>query len=180
MISLNEDHLELIPDKIKKNHSKTGEKLKKDERMLYSSNIDSLTPTSTFNFLDTQTAGINIGDSVVGTIKLGQTTSSTSVHCSNIDLSSTNINNASLPAAGDLYLANNQTSGDLYIGTGARTAAGAISIGTGSSVANPITIGSATSVTNINGVGTIYANKFDTLSAGTDTTFLNSITSIYI
>jgi hypothetical protein len=74
---------------------------------LYSSNIDSLTPTSTFNFLDTQTAGINIGDSVTGTI----------------------------------------------------------------------TIGSASSVTNINGVGTIYANKFDTLSATTNTTFLNSITS---
>ena len=39
---------------------------------IFSSNIDSLTPTSTFSFLDTQTEGINIGDSVVGTIKIGQ------------------------------------------------------------------------------------------------------------
>ena len=83
---------------------------------LYSSNIDSLTPTTTFSFLDSQTAGINIGDSSTGTIKLGSST--TSIHCSNIDLQSTAINNASNADTGDLYMANNQTSGDLYIGTG--------------------------------------------------------------
>ena len=97
---------------------------------IFSSNIDSLTPTSTFSFLDTQTAGINIGDSVVGTIKIGQNTG-TSVHCGSIDCAGTNINNSVAPLIGDLSLVPSQTSGVLNIGTGARTTAGNINIGTG-------------------------------------------------
>ena len=44
---------------------------------------------------------------------------------------------------GDLYLANNQTSGVLNIESGARSTAGIINIGTGSTLANPINIGGA-------------------------------------
>ena len=93
---------------------------------LYTGNIDSLTPTSTFNFLASQT--------------------------------------------GDLYLANNQTSGDLYIGTGTRTVDGEIKIGTGANTAtlNPITIGSNSSAVKVNG----------SLTIGTTTTSPASITSL--
>ena len=67
-------------------------------------------------------------------------------------------------------MANNQTSGDLYIGTGTRTVDGEIKIGTGANTAtlNPITIGSNSSAVKVN----------VSLTIGTTSTSPASITSL--
>jgi hypothetical protein len=118
---------------------------------IFSSNIDSLTPTSTFSFLDTQTA------SVVGTIKIGQNTG-TSVHCGSIDCAGTNINNSVAPLIGDLSLVPSQTrsfrsGGTINLSNFAGASTPVINIGAEASTNSVITIGRTGSSggTTING-----------------------------
>lgn len=69
-----------------------------------------------------------------GTIRISDS-STLSVHCSNIDCASNTINNASAPAAGSLFIANNQVGGVLNLGTSA-SRTGAINIGANANTIN--------------------------------------------
>jgi hypothetical protein len=96
--------------------------------------FDTTTPSTTFNFLTSQSVGINMGTSLPSgqTIQIGPlgSTAGVSVHCSNIDFTNNSINNATSAGSGDLNIANNQVSGTLNIGNQTfRT--GNINIGTG-------------------------------------------------
>jgi hypothetical protein len=83
------------------------------------------------------------------TIKINNGTNS--VHCSSIDMAGSGINNVA-NTTGDINIGNLQTTGDLNIGTNVgRTSTSVINIGTGSTLVNPINIGSSTSDTTING-----------------------------
>ena len=120
------------------------------------------------------------------TLRLCNTTSGTSgasVHCANIGIDGSNINNATNPGTGTLKLGNSLTSGPLYIGCGSTTAAhttspiiigadstatGGINIGTDTDLTVPtvdtINIGSATYATNIK--GTLKVNGLLTADGG--------------
>lgn len=82
--------------------------------------------TTDVSLFQTQTAG---------TIRIAPNATAISVHCSNIDCNNNTINNATTPAGGALYLANNQVGGQLYIGTSA-TRSGAITIGANNNTIN--------------------------------------------
>ena len=73
----------------------------------------------------------------------------------------------------DLSIGSLQTSGDLYVGTGARTTAGGIYIGTGSgATVNPIFIGGAASSTTVGGplvvTGKTTCAQYDSTTATTE------------
>ena len=70
-----------------------------------------------------------------GTVRITPDSSTLSVHCSNIDCTSNTINNANTPAAGGLFIANNQVGGILYLGTSA-SRTGAITIGANNNTIN--------------------------------------------
>lgn len=98
------------------------------------SDYDTITGGATQNMFTTQTANTNLfGNMGAGqTLKLGNQTTSQSVHCSKIDCNGTTINNATAPANGDLSIGSLQTGtlGVLNLGTnGSRT--GDIFIGGG-------------------------------------------------
>jgi hypothetical protein len=134
---------------------------------IYTSQISTLTPSSAFNFLDSQTANINIGETTTGTtnqvIKIGAP-ALTTVQCGALTIKERAINNATNATGGNIYIGDQQTSGSIYIGTGSnilRTSGSTIGIGNYSTSAGTITIGTSATTTNINGKGTIYATKFD-------------------
>jgi hypothetical protein len=121
---------------------------------LFATEIDTASPSTTFDFLTSQTENINIGTSVGAskTIILGQATG-TSVHAGSIDFKGTHINNNVSATTGDISLANNQTTGILNIGTGSRTGAGAINIGTAGTGLFNINVGTTNqSTTTVNNV----------------------------
>jgi hypothetical protein len=111
------------------------------------------------------------------TLRLCNTTSGTSgasVHCANIGIDGSNINNATNPGTGTIKIGNSLTSGPLYRGCGSTTAShttgpiiigadstgtGGINIGTDTDLTVPtvdtINIGSATYATNIKGTLTV-------------------------
>ena len=96
--------------------------------------FDTTTPSTTFNFLTSQSVGINMGTAISSgqTVQIGPlgSTAGVSVRCSNIDFTNNSINNATSAGSGDLSIANNQVSGTLNIGNQTfRT--GNINIGTG-------------------------------------------------
>jgi hypothetical protein len=147
---------------------------------LITAEIDTSTPTSAFNFLQSQTTGdILIGNSLTAsggaTIKIGPTGASgnVSVHCSNIDFYNNTINNATSATLNNLSIGGSQTEGVLNLGTGTRITSGnggAINMGTGASSTAPINIGggaSASSSINIGQTGT---------TTGTTTTNINTST----
>ncbi len=121
---------------------------------IFATEIDTPSPSIAFDFLTSQTADVNIATSVGAsqTIKIGQATG-TSVHAGSIDFKGTHINNNVSASTGDISLANNQTTGVLNIGTGSRTGAGAINIGTAATGLFNINVGttnqSTTTVNNI-------------------------------
>ena len=120
------------------------------------------------------------------TLRLCNTTSGTSgasVHCANIGIDGSNINNATNPGSGIVKIGNSLTSGALYIGGGSTTAAhtsgpiiigadstgtGGINIGTDTDLTVPtvdtINIGSATYATHIK--GTLKVNGLLTADGG--------------
>jgi hypothetical protein len=121
---------------------------------IFATEIDTPSPTIAFDFLPSQTENINIGTSVGAskTIILGQATG-TSVHAGSIDFKGTHINNNVSATTGDISLANNQTTGILNIGTGSRTGAGAINIGTSGTGLFNINVGTTNqSTTTVNNV----------------------------
>ena len=124
--------------------------------------------------------------------------SGASVHCSNIGIDGSNINNATAPTTGIIKLANAQTTGALYFGGGSTTAArttgpiiigadstasGGINIGTGTNLVvptvNTINIGSGTYGTNIKGsltvTGAITADGGISLPSGDTLTVTGTI-----
>ena len=107
------------------------------------------------------------GDAGVKTIKINNGTNS--VHCSSIDMAGSGINNVT-NSTGNIDIGNLQTSGLLNIGANVgRLVDGIINIGTGSTVANPINIGSSTSLTSVGGTLGV--------TAGITTNKLNPLTS---
>ena len=144
---------------------------------LYSSNIDTLTPTADFDLLDSATANIYIGTSVpsLKTIKLGANTGTT-VQCGSIACSGTNIDNAVNYLGGDLSLGAGQTTGILNLGTGFRTTSGSgggINIGSLATGAIPIVIGTTgQSTTALRGTSVDVVTKLTTpkLDATADNT----------
>ena len=112
-----------------------------------SSSYDTITAGATQNMFSTQTANTNLFPNMGAgqTLKLGNQTTTQSVHCSYIDCNGNTINNANAPTTGALSIGNTQTSGILNLGTNvART--GAINIGglgsTGKITLNrPLTVG---------------------------------------
>ena len=134
---------------------------------IYTSQISTLTPTENFNFLDSQTASIFIGENVTGTanqvIQIGAP-ALTTVKCGALAIKDTKINNALNATGGSIYIGDQQTNGDVYIGSGSsilRTAGSNINIGNYSTSVGTINIGTSGTTTNINGKGSIYATKFD-------------------
>jgi hypothetical protein len=159
---------------------------------LISAEIDTATPTTNFNFLQSQTTGdILIGNSLTAsggaTIRVGPTgaTGNVSVHCANIDFYNNTINNATDALLNNLSIGGSQTSGVLNIGTGTRVTGlngGAINIGTGASVTAPINIGGGSSTSgsiNIGGgasaSGSINIGQIGS-TTGTTTTNINTST----
>ena len=134
---------------------------------LYTSQISTPTPTENFNFLDSQTASIFIGENVTGTtnqvIQIGAP-ALTTVKCGALAIKDTKINNALNETAGNIYIGDQQTTGDIHIGAGSsilRKTASSINIGNYSTSVGTINIGTSGMTTIINGKGSIYATKFD-------------------
>jgi len=152
---------------------------------IFATTIDTPTPSADFDFLDSATANVNIGTSVLAgnTIKLGQSTG-TSIHCGSIDLKGTNINNAVNSDTGTISLAPAQTTGALYIGANASTSTrttGAINIGTTSAGVTPITIGTTgQSTIALNGTSVTATTKLLTpiIDCVTDATAGNTSLAI--
>jgi len=147
---------------------------------IYAQNISAITPTEAFNFLDTQTANIYIGENATGTsgqiIKIGAS-ALTQTKIGALSIKGTDFNNAVDEAGGTIQIGNNQTSGTLNIGSGsAITRTGAINIGSYTNNTNTVNIGpaSGSSTTNIYGKGSIYGTKFDVHNNATDVTLFNT------
>ena len=147
---------------------------------IYAQNISAITPTETFNFLDTQTANIYIGENTTGTsgqiIQIGAP-ALTQTKIGALSIQETEINNSVDAAAGNIQIGNNQTTGTLYIGSGSGiTRSGPINIGSYTNNTSTVNIGpaSGSSTTNIYGKGVIYGTKFDVHNNATDVTLFNT------
>ena len=134
---------------------------------LQTSLIETPTPTEAFNFLDSQTANISIGENATGTtgqiIKIGAS-ALTTVKCGALAIKERAINNGTDASAGNIYIGDQQIGGSIYIGTGSqviRTSGSTINIGNYSTSSGTINVGTSATTTNINGIGSIYATKFD-------------------
>ena len=134
---------------------------------LQTSFIQTPTPTEAFNFLDSQTANIYIGENATGTtgqiIKIGAS-ALTTVKCGALAIKERAINNGTDASAGNIYIGDQQIGGSIYIGTGSqviRTSGSNINIGNYSTSSGTINVGTSATTTNINGIGSIYATKFD-------------------
>lgn len=94
-----------------------------------STGYDVVTAGTTQNMFSTQTANTNLFGSMGSgqTLKLGNQTTTQSVHCSYIDCNGNTINNANAPLAGNLIIGNSQTTGQITLGGVSRTT-GAINI----------------------------------------------------
>jgi len=118
---------------------------------LYTSTIDSSTPSSAITLFGSQTANLTMATGITGgTIRLGPYTTG-SIHIGNIDHQNNVINNASAPAAGSLGLGTLQTTGVLSIGTNT-SRSGNINIGNGAGSTGSILIGTTTNTTTMNGL----------------------------
>jgi len=93
-----------------------------------STGYDVVTAATTQNMFSTQTANTNLFGSMGSgqTLKLGNQTTTQSVHVSYIDCNGNTINNANAPLAGNLLIGSTQTTGQLTLGGSGRT--GAINI----------------------------------------------------
>ena len=142
--------------------------------------LDTNTPTSSFSMLSSVT-GNNIGFGIstgapaytgVKTIQIGETTV-TSVHVGGIDCTANQINNAVLPATGNLYLGQSMTTGTLSIGNN-NSRSFPINIGSGSNATGNINIGTG-------GLATVNIGCSVTNNAAINigNTGVNSITRIY-
>ena len=134
---------------------------------LKTSLIETPTPTEAFNFLDSQTANIYIGENTTGTtgqiIKIGAS-ALTTVKCGALAIKERAINNGTDASGGNIYIGDQQIGGSIYIGTGSqviRTSGSTINIGNYSTSSGTINVGTSATTTNINGIGSIYATKFD-------------------
>ena len=151
---------------------------------IYTQNISSITPTETFNFLDTQTGDIYIGENTTGTsgqiIKIGAS-ALTNTKIGDLSIIANSINNATNSGTRGVKIADAQTAsgadldlgvhanrlGDINIGTGNTSAAPNINIGavTGSTRAGAtISIGKLT--TNAITIGHSSANVTISSSSG--------------
>jgi hypothetical protein len=111
------------------------------------------------------------------TVRIANTTAGAagaSVHCANIGIDNSNINNATAPTTGILKLGQSQTTGTLYVGGGAATAArttGPIVIGSDSTASGGINIGTGTNLVDpaVNTVN-IGSGTYGTIIKGALTT----------
>lgn len=108
---------------------------------LKASSIDSSTTTTAFNFLSSQTANINIGNTTTGTsgqiIKIGPT-SATAITVGDLSVIANSINNSTSSANRSVKIGDLQTDGgaDLDLGTHVNRL-GEINIGTGNNLSTP-------------------------------------------
>ncbi len=115
------------------------------------------------------------GTNVTATTKLSTPAVDSSAAGTNMTIGS-NLTTGTLTIGGtqtvDVALASAQTAGNLNIGNGARILSSAINIGTGSSTANVITMGSSSSSTVLNGTSVKATTKIitPTLDCVADTT----------
>ena len=123
---------------------------------LYSSKIDSSSGSTAFNFLESQTANLNIGNTTTGTtgqiIKIGPT-ATTAIVVGNLSITDNTINNATSTANRSVKIGDLQTdaAADLDLGTHVNRL-GDINIGTGNTGSTPtINIGATV------GTGTVRA-----------------------
>ena len=151
---------------------------------IYTQNISSITPTENFNFLDSQTANIYIGENTTGTsgqiIQIGAP-ALTNTKIGDLSIIANSINNATNSGTRGVKIADAQTAsgadldlgvhanrlGDINIGTGNTSAAPNINIGavTGSTRAGAtISIGQLT--TNAISIGHSTANVTISSSSG--------------
>jgi len=136
---------------------------------IYTQNISSITPTEAFNFLDTQTGNIYIGENTTGTsgqiIKIGAS-ALTNTKIGDLSIIANSINNATNSGTRGVKIADAQTASGADLDLGAHVdRSGDINIGTGNTSATPnINIGAV--------IGSIRAGA--TISIGKLTT--NAIT----
>jgi len=108
---------------------------------LKASSIDSSTTTTAFNFLSSQTANINIGNTTTGTsgqiIKIGPT-ATTAITVGDLSVIANSINNSTNSANRSVKIGDLQTDGgaDLDLGTHVNRL-GEINIGTGNNLSTP-------------------------------------------
>jgi hypothetical protein len=145
---------------------------------LKASSIDSSTTTSAFNFLSSQTANINIGNTTTGTsgqiIKIGPT-ATTAITVGDLSVIANSINNSTNSANRGVKIGDLQTAAgaDLDLGTNV-SRLGDINIGTGNTTATPtINIGASTGTTRagaIINVGTVTTNPINIGNASANLT----------
>jgi hypothetical protein len=118
---------------------------------LYSSVIDTLSSSTSFNLLNSLTANLNIAtNGTTGqTIRIGAT-SGASVHCANVDFQNHSINNSTNASGGNINICNSMTTGTLNLGNNTARS-GNVNIGTGAGATGTIDIGSSTTTTTLNG-----------------------------
>jgi hypothetical protein len=124
---------------------------------LLTNTITGTTTTSTISlFPNITTTDISLGAGLTtgSTLKIGSSTNSN--HLGLIDFTGNTINNI-VPLSGSIYICPSQTSGGLYIASGA-SRTGAINIGNGASSTATISLGSSTSSINLNGT-TVSVNS---------------------
>jgi len=145
---------------------------------LKASSIDSSTTTTAFNFLSSQTANINIGNTTTGTsgqiIKIGPT-ATTAITVGDLSITSNTINNSTNSANRGVKIGDLQTAAGADLDLGAHISRlGDINIGTGNTTATPtINIGASTGTTRagaIINVGTVTTNPINIGNASANLT----------
>lgn len=139
---------------------------------LLTNTITGTTTTSTislFPSITTSTISLGAGLTTGSTLKIGSSTNSN--HLGLVDFTGNTINNT-VPATGSLYICNNQTSGELFIGGGA-SRSGSINIGNGASASSIITIGTSNSTINLNG-SAVSVNSISLIPSSTTTSLAYS------
>jgi len=117
------------------------------------STIDTLAPSTAFNILGSQTAGITIGGNVPAgqIIQIGQAATAAKVYASNISFDNNSINHATNNTTGVVNLCNAQSDGNGQLNIGTHNSrAGPINIGTGLSSTSTINLGAITGTTSAN------------------------------
>jgi hypothetical protein len=132
---------------------------------IYTQNISSITPTENFNFLDSQTANIYIGENTTGTsgqiIQIGAP-ALTNTKIGDLSIIANSINNATNSGTRGVKIADAQTDSGADLDLGAHVnRLGDINIGTGNTSAAPnINIGAVTGSTRAG--ATISIGRFTT------------------
>ena len=153
---------------------------------IYTQNISSITPTENFNFLDSQTANIYIGENTTGTsgqiIQIGAP-ALTNTRIGDLSIIANSINNATNSGTRGVKIADAQTDSGADLDLGAHASRlGDINIGTGNIAAAPnINLGAVTGSTRAGAtisIGILTTNAISIGNSSANVTISSSSGSI--